>query len=43
MVDCAKLKNGTYYMVYENQVEKFSKIDIATATEEGKKERKGGR
>ena len=43
-IDCAKLKNGVYYMVYDNQVEKFSKTDVGTATEEeGKKGRKGGR
>lgn len=45
VVNCAQLKNGVYYMVYDNQVEKFSKTDVATATEEKetKKSRKGGR
>jgi hypothetical protein len=44
IVNCNKLKNGVYYMVYDNQVEKFSKTDIATAEEkEGKKAKKGGR
>jgi hypothetical protein len=41
MVDCSHLKSGSYYMVYDNKTEKFSKVEPVVA--EDKKARKGNR
>jgi hypothetical protein len=44
LVDCAGLKAGNYYMVYDNKTEKFSKVEPVVAEEKaGKKVKKGGR
>ncbi len=39
MVDCSNLKSGSYYMVYDNKTEKFTKTEAVVA--EGGKTKKG--
>jgi hypothetical protein len=31
MVDCSALKSGSYYMVYDNKTEKFTKTEATVA------------
>ncbi|SFF50561.1 hypothetical protein, partial [Thermoflexibacter ruber] len=41
-VDCATLRAGNYYMIYDNKTEKFSKVE-PVILETAKKNKKGGR
>lgn len=42
-VDCATLRAGNYYMIYDNKTEKFSKVEPVILETTHKKSKKGGR